>query len=85
SNQWVAFLLVNLVAYLAARNTVHRRERRVEANQIQILESERSFLVHSNEELEQLNKECWVMIQKQSSQIDDLSNQLKAARKLHLN
>ncbi|RZM21874.1 MAG: hypothetical protein EOO88_31150 [Pedobacter sp.] len=89
SGQWVTFFLVNLVAYLAARNTVHRRERRVEENafdyQVQVLEFERNVLVYSNEELQRLNKEYWAMIQKQADQINSLTNQLNSTKTLHLN
>lgn len=89
SDQWVSFLLVSLVAYLAARNTVHRRERRVEEEafdyQIQALEFEQNVLVYANKEQKQLNEEYWAMIQKQADQIDSLTSQLNSAKTLHLN
>ncbi len=45
NDQWLAFLLINLVAYVAAQNTVLRRERRAEekaaAEWVKQMEAER--------------------------------------------
>lgn len=89
NDQWVVFLLLNLVSYVAARNTVLRRERRIEekefAERTRQMEGERRFYIQSHDELEQLNKEYWAMIQKQAGQIDSLTIQLESARTPHLN
>lgn len=78
SEKWVAFLLVNIVAYVAARNTVLRRERQLEkktyAQQLEQLETERREYNQWQQEQEQLVKEQWAMIQQQSHQLDELTN-----------
>lgn len=87
--KWVAFLLVNIVAYVTARNTVLRQQRRVEkkayAEQIERLEAERKLYIQSQQEQQQLLKEHWAMIQRQANQLEELTNQLQAAKRLHLN
>ncbi|RZM23239.1 MAG: hypothetical protein EOO88_26805, partial [Pedobacter sp.] len=74
TDQWMAFLLVNIVAYVAARNTVLRRERQREkkayTEQLERLEAERLFHIQLQQEQEQLLKEHWVMIQRQANQLD---------------
>ncbi|RYF76495.1 MAG: hypothetical protein EOO39_05510 [Cytophagaceae bacterium] len=89
NEQWLAFLLVNLFAYAAAQNTVLRRERRAEQKALNEwvtqMEAERRLHNHLIDELDQRNKEYWTMIQKQSNQIERLTNQLNAARTIHLN
>jgi uncharacterized coiled-coil protein SlyX len=84
-DEWVAYLLVNLVAYGAARNSVLRRERKAYAEQVRQLEAERRLHMDSIDELERLNKEYWAMIKKQSDHIDDLTSQLSSVKRLHLN
>lgn len=87
--EWVAFLLVNIVAYVAARNTVLRRERQLEkkayTEQLERLEAERLFHIQLQQEQEQLLKEHWVMIQRQANQLDELNQQLHGLKQLHLN
>lgn len=87
--EWVAFLLVNIVAYVAARNTVLRRERQLEkkayAEEIEQLETERKIYVQRQQEQEQLVKEQWAMIQRQANQLEELTNQLHALKQVHLN
>jgi hypothetical protein len=88
-DEWVAFLLVNIVAYLAARNSVLRRERRTEkktySEQIARLEAERIRHSQFLQEQEQLVKEHRAMIQQQANQLDKLNQHLYALRQLHLN
>lgn len=80
--EWVAFLSVNIVAYVAAKNTVLRRERRVEkkayTEQLERLETERRGYI-------QLQQEQWAMIQRQANQLEELTNQLHAIKSVHLN
>ena len=87
--EWVAFLLVNIVAYVAARNTVLRRERQLEkkayTEQLERLEAERLVHIQLQQEQEQLLKEHWVMIQRQANQLDELNQQLHGLKQLHLN
>ena len=87
--EWVAFLLVNIVAYVAARNTVLRRERQLEkkayTEHLERLEAERLFHIQLQQEQEQLLKEHWVMIQRQANQLDELNQQLHGLKQLHLN
>jgi hypothetical protein len=89
NEQWLAFLLVNLVAYVAAQNTVLRQERRAEqkayTDWVKQMEAERRLHNELIDELDRRNKEYWAMIQKQSNQIEWLTNQLNAARTIHLN
>ena len=89
SDEWVAFLLVNVVAYLAALNAGLRRERRLKekaylerAHQADLDRKLHNVL---SDELDQRNKDYWVMIQKQAKQIDELTNQLNSAKMVHLN
>lgn len=88
-DKWVAFLLVNIIAYVAARNTVLRRERQLEkkayTEQLERLEAERLFHIQLQQEQEQLLKEHWVMIQRQANQLDELNQQLHGLKQLHLN
>lgn len=87
--QWMAFLLMNIVAYVAARNAVLRRERRVEqrayAAQLEQLEAQRILHIQSLQEQEQLVKEQWAMIQRQAHQLDEVNQQLHGLKQLHLN
>ena len=87
--EWLAFLLVNIVAYLAARNSVLRRERQAEkktySEQIGRLEAERIRHSQLLQEQEQLAKEHRAMIQQQANQLDKLNQHLYALRQLHLN
>ena len=87
--KWVAFLMVNIVAYVAARNTVLRRERQLEkkayAEHLERLEAERLFHIQLQLEQEQLLKEHWAMIQRQANQLDELNQQLHGLKQLHLN
>lgn len=87
--EWVAFLLVNIVAFVAARNTVLRRERQLEkkayTEQLKRLEAERLVHIQLQQEQEQLLKEHWVMIQRQANQLDELNQQLHGLKQLHLN
>lgn len=87
--KWVAFLLVNIVAFVAARNTVLRRERQLEkkayAEDLERLEAERLVHIQWQQEQEQLLKEHWVMIQRQANQLDELNQQLHGLKQLHLN
>ena len=58
--KWVAFLLVNLVAFVAAKNTVLRRERQLErkvyTEQLERLEAEQLVHTQWQQEQEQLLK-----------------------------
>lgn len=87
--EWIAFLLVNIVAYVAARNTVLRRERQADkkayAQQLERLETERSRYRQSQQKQQLLVDQQWAMIQQQAQQIQDLTHQLKAVKQLHLN
>ena len=87
--KWVAFLMVNIVAYVAARNTVLRqqrqREKKAYAEHLERLEAERLFHIQLQLEQEQLLKEHWAMIQRQANQLDELNQQLHGLRQLHLN
>ena len=89
TDQWMAFLLVNIVAYVAARNTVLRREQQIEkkayAQQLERLEAERKGYIQAQQEQEQLLKEQWAMIQRQTHQLEELTDQLHAVKQLHLN
>lgn len=84
--KWVGFLLVNIVAYVAAKNTVLRRERQLEkkayAQRLEQLKTERR---EYQQEQEHLVKEQWAIIQRQSHQLDELTNQIKALKQVHLN
>lgn len=88
-DKWVAFLLVNIIAYVAARNTVLRRERQLEKKayieQLERLEAERREYIQAQQEQQQLVKEQWVMIQRQANQLQELTNQLNAVKQVHLN
>ena len=88
-DKWVAFLLVPIVAYLAARNTALRQGQQIEkktfAEQVERLEAERSGYIQSLQEQEQLLKEQWAMIQRQAHQLGELTNQLHAVKQVHLN
>ena len=87
--KWVAFLLVNIVAYVATMNTVLRRERRVEQRaytaQLEQLEAQRIRHIQSLQQQEQLLKERWAMIQRQAHQLDEVNQLLHGLRQLHLN
>src|SRR5689334_17846989 len=85
--KWVAFLMVNIVAYVAARNTVLRQQRQLEkkayAEHLERLEAERLFHIQWQQEQEQLLKEHLVMIQRQANQLDELNQQLHGLKQLH--
>ena len=89
TDKWMAFLLVNIVAYVTARNTVLRREQQIEKKayieQLERLEAERRGYIQAQQEQEQLLKEQWAMIQQQTHQLEELTDQLHAVKQLHLN
>jgi hypothetical protein len=88
-DNWVAFLLVNTVAYLAARNTVVRQQRQLEkkvyTQQLERLEADRLVHIQWQHEQQQLLKEQRAMIQRQANQLHELTQQLDAVKQLHLN
>ncbi|GAB3050500.1 hypothetical protein [Spirosoma pulveris] len=85
ADQWMAFLFVNLFAYMAARNTVLRRQQRVLADLIHQMEIEGRLKLTLIDELDQRTNEYWVMIQKQANQLEELINQLNSAKASPIN
>ncbi len=94
--EWLLFVMSSLFSFVAAHNTVLRRERRQEQRQLAYerrgIERERKLYLDEYNQKAKRVDEQWSMIQQQSNQIYDLNQQvfkltikLGAAKQIHLN
>lgn len=94
--EWLLLVMSSLFSFVAARNTVLRRERRHQQRQLAYerrgIELERKLYQDEYERKAKRADEQWAMIQQQANQIYDLHQQvfkltveLGAAKQIHHN
>lgn len=88
-DEWIAFVLVNIIAFVASRNTILRRSRKQEKRAREVLEreleAERAGWQQAYQEQNRHIEHCHKLLETKEDTIEQLTSQIRAMRQLHLN